>query len=314
MHKKPAIAIDLGGTKIKTGLVHGGVVFSTVSIDAHSDQGLAERLPHLADAVRRLMQQYALSKEDVSGLGMAVPGIVDSVQKRILSIDKKYGDAPGIDLDAWCRDTFGISLTLENDARSALVGEWQQGNAKGYDNVILMTLGTGVGSSAVVEGRLMRGKHFLAGIMGGHSIINYKGKLCNCGNIGCVETEASTWCIAAKAHAAEQFGNSLLATEPTIDYESIFRCAAKGDALAIQLRDDSLTAWSAAAINLVHAYDPEILLLSGGIMASSEQIIPFIQQYTSTYAWTPWGKVIVKEALFTNTAALIGAAHLVMNP
>lgn len=314
MHNKPAIAIDLGGTKIKAGIVQGGVVFSTVSIDAHADRGLAERLPHLAAAVRNLMQQYALAKDDIAGLGMAVPGIVDTVQKRILSIDKKYGDAPGIDLSAWCHETFHTTLTLENDARSALVGEWQHGNGAGHDNVVLMTLGTGVGSAAVVEGKLLRGKHFMGGILGGHFIINYNGKLCNCGNIGCVETEASTWCIGAKARGAAGFSESALSRETTVDYESIFRCAAANDTLAMHLRDDSLTAWSAAAINLVHAYDPEVLLLSGGIMASGDVIVPFMQQYTAQHAWTPWGKVSIKQALFTNTAALIGVGHLVMNP
>lgn len=313
MNDKPSIAIDLGGTKIKTGLVQNGVVLSSFSVDSNNEKGLRAKLPELEEGIKKLMQQYNLTAADVAGLGMATPGVVDCVQKRILSIDKKFGDAPDIDLAAWSNDALSLKLTLENDARSALVGEWKFGSAKGYDNVVLMTLGTGVGSSAVMEGKLLRGKHFLGGILGGHTVINYKGSLCNCGNIGCVETEASTWCIEKKVRAHDDFAKSSLAKETVIDYATIFRCASEEDELAIAMRNDSLDVWSAAAINLIHAYDPEILVLSGGIMASGQRIIPHLQNKINKHAWTPWGKVKIEAATSINTAALLGVAHLVSN-
>lgn len=308
----PALAIDLGGTKIKIGLVQGHVVVASTSIDALSANGLRERLPYIKDAITTLLEQHNISLNDLGGLGMSVPGIVDSKQKRILSIDKKFGDAPEIKFEDWCNETFGLKLSMENDARSALIGEWKFGKAKDYENVVLMTLGTGVGSSAVIEGKLLRGKHFTAGILGGHFVINYKGGECNCGNKGCVETEASTWCIAAKARNSKGFSKSKLSKESSIDFESIFRCA-ENDELAKQLRDESLNVWSACAINLIHAYDPEIVLLTGGIMASSDKIISHIQQVTDARAWTPWGKVKIEAASFPATAALLGAGYLVTN-
>ncbi len=310
---KPALAIDLGGTKIKIGLVRDEVVLASTSIDAFSANGLKERLPFVKIAIIELLAKQNISLTDLAGLGMAVPGIVDSKQKRILSIDKKFGDAPEIHFENWCSETLGLKLAMENDARSALIGEWKFGKAKDYENVVLMTLGTGVGSSAVIEGKLLRGKHFTAGILGGHLTINYKGDECNCGNKGCVETEASTWCIANKVRGSEKFTESKLAAEEKIDFESIFRCAEIGDALAKQVRNESLEVWSACAINLIHAYDPEILLLTGGIMASSNHIIPYIQKQTDKHAWTPWGKVKIKAASFPATAALLGAAYLVTN-
>lgn len=310
---KPALAIDLGGTKIKIGLVQGHAVIATTSIDAHSGNGLKERLPHVKNAIIELLAQQNIALNDLAGLGMAVPGIVDSTQKRILSIDKKFGDAPDIHFENWCTDALGLKLSMENDARTALIGEWKFGKAKEYENVVLMTLGTGVGSSAVIEGKLLRGKHFTAGILGGHFTINYKGNICNCGNKGCVETEASTWCIAGKVRHSNGFAASQLSKEEIIDFESVFRCAENSDALATQIRNESLDAWAACAINLIHAYDPEIILLSGGIMASSNYIIPYIQQKTDAFAWTPWGKVKIEAASFPNTAALIGAGYLVTN-
>lgn len=87
--------------------------------------------------------------------------------------------------------------------------------------------------------------------------------------------------------------------------------AGEGDAMAIHLRDQSLQAWSASAINLIHAYDPEILVLTGGIMASSANIIPYIRKQVETHAWTPWGKVDIREGKFPATAALLGIAHVV---
>ncbi|CAN5560805.1 ROK family glucokinase [soil metagenome] len=309
---KPALAIDLGGTKIKIGLVQGHVVVGATSIDALSANGLRERLPHVKTAINELLVQHNISIDDIAGLGMAVPGIVDNKQKRILSIDKKFGDAPEIDFENWCTSELNLKLSMENDARTALIGEWKYGKAKDYENVVLMTLGTGVGSSAVIEGKLLRGKHFTAGILGGHFIINYKGAQCNCGSKGCVETEASTWCIADKVKSSKGFTASKLSKEKIIDFESIFRCGADDD-LAKQVRDESLDVWSACAINLIHAYDPEILLLTGGIMASSAHIIPYIQQKTDTHAWTPWGKVKIEASSFPATAALLGAGYLVTN-
>lgn len=313
MINKPAIAIDLGGTKIKIGLVQGNTILAGTAIDAHSGNGLQERLPFVAAAIQALLAQQNLTVTDIAGVGMAVPGIVDSVQKRILSIDKKFGDAPGIDFESWCTNAFGLTLAIENDARTALIGEWKFGKAKAVDNVVLITLGTGVGSSAIIEGKLLKGKHFTSGILGGHSVINYKGAVCNCGNTGCVETEAATWSIGAKVKAHPAFAASTLANECLIDFESIFRLANEEDFLAKQMRDESLDVWAACAINLIHAYDPEMVLVSGGIMASSSYIIPYLQQKTDAHAWTPWGKVKIESASYPDAAALLGAGYLVTN-
>lgn len=309
---KPALAIDLGGTNIKIGLVQSHVAVASVAIDAQSANGLQGRLPFIEQAVFKLLEEHKITCNDLAGLGMSVPGIVDSKQKRILSIDKKFGDAPGIDFTTWCTNSFGLKLSMENDARSALIGEWKFGKATAYENVVLMTLGTGVGSAAIIEGNLLRGKHFTAGILGGHTIINYKGGDCNCGNKGCVETEASTWCIAAKVKSMNGFAASALSKEDKIDFESIFRCATHDD-FAKQVRDESLDVWAACAINLIHAYDPEILLLTGGIMASSDVIVAHITKVIHQHAWTPWGKVKVEAASFPATAALLGAGYLVSN-
>ncbi len=187
------MAIDLGGTQIKMGLVRGAEILSSTQIDSQAGNGLKERLPEIEKCLNQLLQNASLSASDIAGLGMAIPGIIDSVDKKILTINDKYNDAPTIDLIEWAKQTWNIPLFLENDTRAALLGEWKFGKGKGYDNVVLMNLGTGIGTSAVIEGKILRGKHFQAGILGGHFMVNIKGDQCNCGNYGCAEAEASTW-------------------------------------------------------------------------------------------------------------------------
>ncbi|WP_303309593.1 ROK family protein [Hymenobacter sp. BT730] len=306
-----AITMDLGGTTIKLGLVQAGRLLASSQLAAHSAQGLAGRLPYIRQAVDALLAEQAMSRQQLTGVGVAIPGIVDSVQKKVLSIDKKYADAPELDLPAWAREAWGLPIILENDARAALVGEWQYGAARGLDDVVLMTLGTGVGSSAIIEGRLLRGRHFQAGCLGGHFTINVQGAACNCGNIGCVEAESSSWSLGEKVRSHAEYHCSQLRVEPQIDFATLFRCAEKGDALARQLRDQCLDVWAAGAINLIHAYDPEVLLLGGGIMGSGAYIVPYLQAKIDAFAWTPWGRVEVRPASSFASAALLGAAYLV---
>lgn len=313
MTDKAVIAIDLGGTRIKLGLVRAGTVLLTSQMESRSGQGLEARLPQLATAINTMLTQARLTTADLLGIGMAIPGIVDPINKRVLTINGKYSDAPALDLPAWAGETWGLPLYLENDTRSALLGEWRHGSGQGFDNVVLMTLGTGIGTSAVIEGRLLRGKHFQAGILGGHVVINTHGNQCNCGTVGCAEAEASTWSLNQRAMAHATYPHSLLCRYEAVDYEAVFRCAQRGDALATLLRDESVAVWAACAYNLVQAYDPEVLILGGGVMASREAIIPPIQARLHQNAWATWGHVAVVPGALSDSAALLGVATLAYN-
>lgn len=310
MPSKPSITLDLGGTKIKIAIVQDGHVLSSSSIDSFSKNGLQERLPSVKNVIDELLIKEKLQPQDAAGVGISVPGIVDSIQKKVLSIDKKFCDAPGIDFSKWVYDNWGLPLAMDNDARCAMLGEWQYGSAKGYDDAVIMTLGTGIGSSAIMHGKIIRGRHFMAGILGGHSTINIHGSICNCGNIGCGETEIATWNIEEKIRHHNLYQSSLLQHEIKPDFETVFRLAQQ-DELSKIFRDKAMDVWSTCAVNLIHAYDPEVLVLSGGIMQSSGTIIPYMQQKISQYAWTPWGKVSVVKAMHAQTASLLGAAYLI---
>jgi glucokinase len=310
MMKKIVVALDLGGTKIKIGLVRQAEIIASIAVDALSGESLRNRLPAIAQTVNELLARHGFTAADVTAFGIATPGIVDFVQKKVLTIDKKHEDAPEINWPGWVQDTWGLPMVLENDARAALVGEWQYGHGQGYDNVVAMTLGTGIGSAALIAGNVLRGKHYLAGILGGHSTINYKGGKCGCGNIGCVELEAATWSITAKVKAHPDYSRSCLQQESKIDFEALFRCATNKDSLAIAMRNECLDIWAACAVNLVHAYDPEVMVIGGGIMASKADIIPYLQQRVDENSWAPAGQVVIREAQHINTAALLGIYYL----
>ena len=309
MNSKRAIAIDLGGTKIKMAIVQNDKIIAHSSIDSFNENGLRERLIHVKDGIDSLLSNENISAADISGVGISVPGIVDSINKKVLSIDKKFGDAPEINFIEWVHNSWGLQLEMDNDARCAMLGEWQFGNAKGFDDAIIMTLGTGIGSSAIMNGQLLRGKHFMAGILGGHSTININGSVCNCGNIGCGETEIATWNMEEKIKADELYNTSMLSDENKLDFETIFRLANE-DPLAMKIKNKAMDVWSVCSVNLIHAYDPEILVLSGGIMQSAEIIIPHMQRHIDSHAWTPWGKVKIVKAANSNAAALLGASYL----
>jgi glucokinase len=193
----------------------------------------------------------------------------------------------------------------------ALLGEWFAGAARGIDDVFLFTLGTGIGGVAMMEGRLLRGKHFQGGCLGGHVPVAFEGgRKCTCGSIGCAEAEASGWSLPLVAKAWQGFEASALAREPKINFEALFRCAKAGDAVAKAVKARCLAVWAAAAVAAIHAYDPELVLFGGGVMASGDEIISAVQSHVDAHAWTPWGKVRVKPAALGNDAALFGAIPL----
>ena len=241
---------------------------------------------------------------------MGFPCIVDTSENRVLSVLKKYEDAIDIDLSEWCRSRLGLDLRIENDARMALLGEQYAGAGRDEEDLVMMTLGTGIGTAALIQGRLLRGRHFHAACLGGHLTVNIDGRSCPCGNVGCAESEASGWALPFIASEWPGFESSSLAGIPTIGFFDLFAHAKAGDRVAVEIRDHCLNVWAAAAVSLIHAYDPTALILGGGVMGSAEQIVPAIQAYVDRHVWSSWGKPQVRAAKLGNKAALLGAIPL----
>jgi glucokinase len=305
------MAIDTGGTRIKIGLVHEGRVMAETIIPAESDKGLAPALPRIEAALRQLCHSRAIVPGDCTGVAMGFPALVDFTRGRVLNHYGKFADAIHIDLEGWCRTAFGIPFALENDARLAMIGEWQNGAGKGCNNFAIITLGTGIGTAVLSEGRPLRGPHFLAGNLGGHLIVQLDGVPCTCGVNGCVEAETGSAYLPERARRHPGFGDSVLKETPIIDYKNVFEAAAAGDAVAAALRDRSLSLWGALCVNLARSFDLEVILLGGGIMGSADIILPALQAYCDRHARMLWGSITIKPTEYPDHMALLGAEWLI---
>lgn len=309
----PVIALDLGGTRIKFGLLDNGRLLASANMTVPSSSSFAAVLPAIEQQVSLLLQEAGHPSLD--GIGMAFPTIVDSDRMRLLYKYVKYNDANDLDLPAWAMEKWGVPLAMENDARAALVGEWQYGAGQGVDNLLMVTIGTGVGSAALVNGRLIKGSHYLAGNLGGHQNIRFDGGPCNCGNVGCLESEASSWALPAIIQKQAGYADSPFAAgkdraAEAPDFEAVFRLAAAGDSFATSVRQRSLEVWAAGILNLVYAYDPERVVIGGGVMHSAGVILPFLQNKINRAAWLPANAVELVAAQHPDWAGVLGMGYL----
>lgn len=305
-----ALAVDFGGTHATCGLVEDRSILAHQHLDTDRAKSLHAVLPRIGEIFRELISCESLKLKDFAGLAIGFAAIVDSRTGRVLSTNGKYDDAKNTDLVAWAQETFELPLCIENDARAALLGEWYAGAARGFSDVVMMTLGTGIGGVAMVEGKLLRGKHYQAGCLGGHIPLLFTGRPCTCGAIGCAEAEASGWALPGIVRDWPEASSSRLSRYSNVGFKELFQEAASGDKVAVAIRDRCLNVWAADAVGLIHAYDPEVIVIGGGIMQSADVIIPYIRSYVHKHAWTPWGKVQVRAAELGNNAALMGAVPL----
>ena len=311
---------DIGGTAAKLGILRGGRILARGRVEVAEGGALGTLLRQMTAAWVALRRELpAAEGPGPDRVALAFAGIVDARVGRVRSTNGKFLDAPALDLPRWAAESCDAPLALENDARAACVGEWKAGAGRGCDDLAMMTLGTGIGTSAVMEGRLVRGGRGQAGILGGHVTVHTGGPACTCGNVGCAEAMASTsqlrfWIQRLASEA--RFAASPLAGSASASYAEVADAAADGDALAEELHRRAVAAWGACAVGLVHAYDPTRLVIGGGVGRGWESVREGIADHVHRHAWTPWGRVGVAVGELGDDAALIGAAWLpaVSNP
>jgi glucokinase len=307
---RSAIGIDLGGSHAAIALIKEDQILGSRHVSLDSSQPLRPALDLFAQAIRSLLAELQMDAADCEGLALGFCGLADARIGRVVSTNQKYEDAPSIDFNAWSEKEFGLRFAIENDARMALLGERHAGAARGCDDVVMITLGTGIGGAAMIEGKLLRGKHAQAGCLGGHLPAKVGGRPCTCGAIGCLEAEASGWSLPFLAHEWSGYSASKLAAHEPIDFKLLFETADAGDRVAVEVLDYCLKVWATGAVGLIHAYDPEKIVIGGGVMRSAAVILPYIRAYVEQHAWTPWGKVEIVAAQLGNDAGLFGAIPL----
>jgi glucokinase len=305
-------SIDLGGTHATCGLVEDDRILASETLDVENAASLTQVLPRLAESLKRLSAGKIPQVREVSGVAIGLPVIVDFYRGKALGSNGKYVDADTVDLQSWSRESLGLPVFVENDARMALLGEACAGAGRGFENIVMITLGTGIGGVAMIEGKLLRGKHAQAGCIGGHLPVKVDGRKCTCGAIGCAEAEASGWALPPLLKEWPGIAGSSLYQLENIGFRELFAEAARGDKVACEIRDHCLQVWATVTVGLVHAYDPEMVIFGGGVMKSADVILPYIRSHVHKYAWTPWGKVEIRAAELGDNAALFGGIPMVM--
>jgi glucokinase len=275
----PGLCVDFGGTVIKVGVLDGPVVLASEQFPV---TGTDADLTEVESAVRRLV-----AVDELVGVGIAVPGVVDRERGTLLAAHEKYDYGIGFDYRGWAQSAFGLPGAVENDARAALLGETTFGCAAGEQDAVILIFGTGIGTAAMIDGTILRGVHDTAGILGGHVTIDIGAALCNCGNVGCAEALGSTWALSHLIEsdplfATSQAWQSRLANGP-IGFKELLDV---DDELSASLMGRVLEVWGAATVSMCHAFDPEVVILAGGVMHSSDRIAPPIMDFVSRHLWS----------------------------
>lgn len=302
--------IDLGGTRTKYGLVDAGSVVCASSCPADAQGSLEAHLNAVLESLRGMCNAQGIELADCGGLGVLSTGLVDNQQMRVLSTNGKYDDAIGFDFRKWARERADLELRMDNDARGALLGEWRYGAGRGVDNLMMVTFGTGVGTAVMLDGKLLTGPHFSAGILGGHILVNSGGRKCTCGAVGCLESEASGWVLPMLVREHDAYVDSSLNGIEGIGFREVMEHADAGDACAKDVLTHMLRYWGEALVSFIHSYDPERIVVGGGIMNAPDLVLASFRKTVSDLAWAEAGQVELVQANCPDNAGLIGAEAL----
>ncbi len=306
-----ALVIDLGGSHAACALVRDGGIVASKSIPAEGGKGLGGLLPAINETLFGLMRGAQIDRANCSAVVLGFPGIADARQRRVLATNAKFDDAPNLDLAGWFEGAFGVPFLIENDARLALLGEAGFGAARDAQDAVMITLGSGIGGAAMLGGRLLQSKHGLAGTLGGHLPLSMYGRRCTCGNIGCAESEGSTFFLPEVYREKAGSSEGMLSNREAIGFADLFAAVEAGDKPAIAALEHCMRAWSVLTVGLIHMYDPEVVVFGGSVMKREKEILPKLQEYVAAHAWTPGRTVPLRAAKLGSDAALLGALPLV---
>lgn len=309
------VGIDLGGTFIKGGIVsEDGIIILQDKTPTESEKGDRGVATNIANLVQKLIAGASLTLEQVEGIGMGVPGMIDSKNGVVIfSNNLAWEDfAIGATVEALT----GLPVKIANDANVAALGEAKFGGAKGKENVVMLTLGTGVGGGIVAEGKLIEGNRS-AGAELGHSAIVYEGEPCTCGRKGCLEAYASATALirdtkrAMQAHKDSRMWE--IGSLDNVTGKTAFDYKDK-DIYAKSVVDSYIAHLACGITNFANIFRPEIVLLGGGVCGQGDELVKPLQALLDKeiFAGNLGPRVEIRIAELGNSAGLLGAAALLM--
>lgn len=313
--KKFRIGVDVGGTNIKIALVgiSGDISYSN-SIPTRAEMGYEYTISAMKQAIHDLMNATNTTKEDIEGIGFGFPGQIDYKN----GIVRNAPNIPGwveVPIAETMEKEFGIPTRVDNDVRCAALGELNFGAGKGCENLICITVGTGIGSGLIVNGKLVRGASNAAGEIGHIKLELEGGPLCGCGDYGCLEAFASGPAIVAMAEEYIKGGKSTKYRELSngeITPYIVSEAAKQGDAVAkriFTIMGEYIGTGLASVVNLLN---PEKIIIGGGVADAGEILLNPIKETIVKRAMSISGSTVqVVPAQLGNTAGVIGASLLI---
>lgn len=311
------LGIDIGGTWIKYGAIdrEGHILFADRA-KTRGAEGQKATLDGIVDSARVMIEWSRRAGHIPVSVGIGSPGTINPETKRVQPPTPNLTTIIGVNLAELVEQETGFPTMIDNDANCAAWAEYQFGSGRGIDNLICVTVGSGIGSGFIVDGRVYSGPNGSGGEMG-HVSIDWQGPLCPCGNRGCVETFSSANAMMRKATAAAGHDpGGMLARKMDagrVSLAVLFDCANQGDPAATSVIEESATQLGFGILNAVQIFDPDAVVIGGGAADADSNGI-WLARIASTiheHAFSVEGKTLrIGKAALGNDAGFIGAAAL----
>ena len=308
MKKKYVVGVDLGGTKIYTALVDlEGNIIKEKAVETLAFEGENAVMGRIIDTINYVID--GSEKNLIKSIGIGSPGPLDV--KNGVIIENSNLPFKNFEIVKTIRETYDLPTYLDNDANVATLGEFMFGAGKGTENMVFITASTGIGGGAVINGKLFRGTTGNA-LEIGHTIVANEGPRCGCGNIGCAEALGSGTAIGkrAKEAVATNVETSLKNYENVISKE-VFKEAANGDRVAKNILETSLNYLGIAVANTITNFDPEKVVIGGGVINGGSIVLDTIRRVVGERALKTFvDSCTVEKAVLGGKAGVLGAAAL----
>ena len=312
---KYSIGIDLGGTDIKAGLVSAtGEISCQVVLPTHVDAGPKAVASRIAGATREVLAKAEKQRSaGIIGIGLGAPGLIIA-ESGVVHFSPNFPgwtDIPLVDDVKRALGSQDLPIFMDNDVNAMTLGELRHGAGVGYQSLVALTLGTGVGGGVVIDGQVYHGSRNTAGELG-HTIVEPNGRYCGCGNQGCLEAYAGAKNIVERTQEKIAAGrNTDLVSDASLTPKRIAEAAHADDSLAVEIFAETGAYLGIALTSIAHILNPEVAIIGGGIAEVGERLLfePIRTEFTKRAMDIPGMMKIVPAAL-GNRAGIVGAAML----
>jgi glucokinase len=310
------IGIDIGGTKISGGVVSfSGKIISRTKTATPKKVKSADIYSCVTDTISELIHTRGILPSQIKGIGVGVPGIVDTRHHQILAAPNLA--LSGFPLSSSLRRKFRVPVVMANDVNAGLLGEAWKGAAKGLSDVVGIFPGTGVGGAVISDGKLLLGAQGAATELG-HMIMQVSGPLCHCGNHGCLEALTSRWAIERDIRLGVKAGRKTIVTKlndgrlDMIKSRILKEALMKNDPLVKAVITQMAMALGRAAVSLNHIFNPQAIILGGGVIkACGSFILPIvIKEVKADPFFKKFNTCRILPSLLGDDAVILGAARL----